>query len=103
GALPIDELTIVEAGGDKRYSFVKFQVEILTPGDVIFRFDDANGITAWAETNVLAIQERTLTASFTQGVHQVILAVDRDARKDGSSRVQLTDDGGAQARLVMGK
>ncbi|HWK57798.1 MAG TPA: PVC-type heme-binding CxxCH protein [Parapedobacter sp.] len=103
GALPIDELTIVEAGGDKRYSFVKFQVEILTPGDVIFRFDDANGITAWAETNVLAIQERTLTASFTQGVHQVILAVDRDARKDGSIRVQLTDDGGAQARLVMGK
>src|SRR5690606_26116732 len=34
GALPIDELPIIEADGANRYSFVKFQIEVLTPGEV---------------------------------------------------------------------
>ncbi|MFB2117775.1 PVC-type heme-binding CxxCH protein [Parapedobacter sp. 2B3] len=103
GALPLDELSVVEASKESRYSFVKFQVEILTPGEVTLRFDDANGITVWTEAGALVIQENKLTTRFTQGVQHIVLAVDRNVRNEGPLRIQLTDDGSAQARLVMGK
>src|SRR5690606_16068257 len=93
GALPLDELPVVEANKDSRHSFVKFQVEILTPGEVTLRFDDGNGITAWSEAGALVIQENKLTTPLTQGVHHIVLAVDRNLRNEGSLRVQLTDDG----------
>jgi len=102
GALPISELPVLEAGGDKRYSVVKFQVEVLTPGNVTLSFNDANGINGWADAKAIAIQSGKLTTSFVQGTHQITLAVDRNLRKEGPLLIQLTD-GGAQTRLVMGK
>ncbi|MGV3763598.1 PVC-type heme-binding CxxCH protein [Parapedobacter sp.] len=103
GALPINELPVVEAGDDKSYSFAKFQVEVLTPGNLTLRFDDANGVTSWVGANAATIQEGRLTTSLGKGIHQFTLAIDRNQRKDGALRVQLTDDGSAQVRLVMGK
>lgn len=102
GALPIDELPIIEAGGANRYSFVKFQIEVLTPGDVTFGFNDANGITAWVDAKAVSIQEGNLATSLAQGTHQITLAIDRNHRKEGSLLIRQSD-GGAQTRLVMGK
>lgn len=102
GALPINELPIVETGGDNRYSFVKFQLEVLTSGEVTLSFSDAKGITGWADAKAVSIQNGKLTTSLTQGTHQIILAIDRNIRKEEPLLVQLTD-GGAQTRLVMGK
>lgn len=102
GALPISELPIVETGGDRHYSFVKFQLEVLTPGDVTLSFNDANGITGWADATAAAIQNGKLTASLAPGTRQITLAIDRNVRKEGSLLVSLAD-GGAQTRLVMGK
>lgn len=102
GTLPINELPIVEIDGGKRLSFVKFQIEVLTPGDVTLSFNDAGGIMAWADIKAAAIQNGELTASLAPGTHQITLAVDRNLRKEGSLLIQLVD-GGAQTRLVMGK
>ncbi|MEC3880473.1 PVC-type heme-binding CxxCH protein [Parapedobacter sp. 10938] len=101
GALPIEELPLVETGDDKRYSFVKFRLEVLTPGDITLSFDDANGVASWAGAKAVAIEENKLTTSLAQGVHQFTFAIDRNLRKEGTLRVQLTDDGNAQARLVI--
>ncbi len=102
GALPITELPVIETAGNKRYSFVKFRIEVLTPGDVTFGFDDANGITSWADEKAIPIENGKLTTSLAQGPHQITLAVDRDLRTEGALLVSLMD-GGAQTRLVMGK
>src|SRR5690606_25606735 len=56
GALPISELPVLEVGSDQRYSLVRFQLEVLTPGDVTLSFNDANGITGWSDAQGVSIQ-----------------------------------------------
>ena len=102
GALPLDELPVLETADHKRYSFVKFEIEVLTPGDVTLDFNNGNGITVWAGTEATSIRNDKLVTSFAQGTHQITLAVDHDMRKDEPLLVQLID-GDAQTRLVMGK
>lgn len=102
GSLPISELPVVEIGSDKRYSFLKFQIEVLTPGQVTLSVNDPSGITGWADAKATPIQDNKLITSLSQGTHQITLAIDRNVRKQGPLLVQL-NDGGAQTRLVMGK
>ncbi len=102
GALPINELPLLETGAGKRYSFVRFQVEVLTPGQVSFGFNDPNGVTAWADGKPVAVNGNQAGATLSQGLHQVTLAVDRNVRKQGPLQVQLLE-GGAQTRLIMGR
>ncbi|ODS79316.1 MAG: dehydrogenase [Cytophagaceae bacterium SCN 52-12] len=102
GALPIGELPLLETGADKRYSFVRFQVEVLTPGQVSFGFNDPGGITAWADGKPLPLSSNQAGAALSQGLHQITLAVDRNVRKQGPLQVQLME-GGAQTRLIMGR
>ncbi|HYH56499.1 MAG TPA: hypothetical protein VD772_07810, partial [Anseongella sp.] len=102
GSLPISELPVMEAGPGTQYSFVKFQVEVLTPGEVILNFNDQSGIRSWAGAEEVAIQEGRLAASLSQGIHRITLAIDRKARKQGPLSVMLSD-GEAQTRLVMGR
>ncbi len=102
GALPIGELPVLAIDGDKQYSFVKFQLEVLTSGKVTLNFNDATGITGWADGETASIEGGNLTASFTPGTHQITLAIDRGARTQEQLLVRLLD-GGAQTRLVMGK
>src|SRR5690606_2604841 len=66
GELPISELPVLETGGDKRYSFVRFQVEVLTPGDVTLNVNDTNGITGWTDAEALPFQGSRFTTSFAQ-------------------------------------
>jgi putative heme-binding domain-containing protein len=102
GALPISELPVIETGNDKRYSVVRFQIEVLTAGAVTLTLNDASGITSWAGAKATPIQEGKLTASLPQGVHQFTLAIDRNVRKQGPLLVGL-NDGGAQTRLILGR
>ncbi len=102
GALPISELPLLETGTDKRYSFARFQVEVLTPGQVSFSFNDPSGITAWADGKPLPLSSNQAEAALSQGLHHITLAVDRNIRKQGPLQVQLME-GGAQTRLIMGR
>src|SRR5690606_41978535 len=43
GALPLNEIPIIEYGDDKKISFVKFQVEVLSPGKAILEFNNSEG------------------------------------------------------------
>lgn len=105
GDLPINELPVIEAGAGKKYSFIKFEIEVLTKGNVNLAFNSTAGITAWIGVKPLKLSDRGAVADLPQGIQVITLAVDRSVFKDGALNVQLLDaeSGAAQTRLVMGK
>lgn len=102
GALPVSELPVHETGPHARHSFVKFQVEVLTPGEVTIHFSDPGGIRSWADEGEVPIQDGKMVATLSQGMHRITLAIDRNARGHAPLSVRLVD-GKAQTRLVLGR
>ncbi|GAB2791285.1 L-sorbosone dehydrogenase [Rhabdobacter roseus] len=103
GDLPLAELPVVEAGPNKRYSVVRFEVEVLTPGTLSLALNSTAGITAWAGSKALKPTGQTLVAELPQGTHVLTLALDRSTFKESTLSVQLLDGGTAQTRLIMGR
>lgn len=105
GELPLHELPIVETTASKRYSFVRFDIDVVSKGNVNLAMSATNGITAWAGQKPLKLTEQGVVADLPQGVHTITLAIDRTVHKDGPISIQLqdADTAPAQTRLVMGK
>ncbi|TLV02729.1 PVC-type heme-binding CxxCH protein [Dyadobacter luticola] len=104
GELPIGDLPEVAGAGGKQLSVVRFDIEVLTKGNVILALNAADGITASADSKPLKISDGNITADLTQGMHTITLLIDRDALKQQGLKVELKDTaGGAQTRLKMGK
>ncbi|MFD1139555.1 PVC-type heme-binding CxxCH protein [Larkinella insperata] len=105
GDLPLDELPMVDGSNGKRYSFVRFEIEVVSPGTVNLAFPSTAGITAWIGSKPARLTEQGIVADLPQGVHAITLAVDRAAYKDRSLSLQLQDAANtpAQTRLVMGR
>lgn len=104
GELPVEELPVVEVNSNKRYSFVRFEVEVLSPGNVNLSFNTTGGITAWVGQQPLTLSDQTV-ADLATGIHQITLAIDRGLHQEGPLRIQLQDAerSPAQTRLVMGQ
>jgi putative heme-binding domain-containing protein len=105
GDLPIDELPVIEANATKKYSVVRFEIEVLTKGNVNLAFNATAGITAWVGSKPLKLSEQGIFTDLPQGIQSITLAIDRSIFKDGALNVQLQDaeNNAAQTRLVMGK
>ena len=105
GDLPVDELPVVEAGSGKKYSLLRFEVEVLTKGNVHLAMNSTDGISAWDGQKPLKLAEDGLVADFSQGVHSITLAIDRSAYKKGAVGIELkdADSAPAQTRLRMGR
>jgi putative heme-binding domain-containing protein len=103
GELPLDELPVVESGA-KSYNIVRFDIEVLTKGNVTLALNTPAGVTAYAGGKPLKVTDGNITAAMPQGMQQITLVVDRGVVKDGGLKVELKDaDGGAQTRLKMGR
>ena len=104
GELPMDELPIIEGASGQQLSFVTFELEVLTAGNVNLSFNSGTGILAWAGNDPLKFNEHEALAELPGGIHQFTVAIDRDEFKEGSLRILLQDAGvsSAQTRLVMG-
>ncbi|GHB67005.1 L-sorbosone dehydrogenase [Persicitalea jodogahamensis] len=104
GGLPLDELPVIEAG-QKHYSVARFEVEVLTPGNVSLGLNSSAGVTAWADQKPVLWADEGLVANLPKGVHTIMLAIDRKLFKERAVRVQLLDGkaGAAQTRLRMGR
>ena len=104
GDLPIEELPVVELNSNRQYSFVTFEVEVLSAGNVDLSLNSAEGITAW-----VGQEQRNLTGPLVvhlpAGIHEITLAIDRRIRPHGVLGIQLQDaeHSPAQTRLVMGQ
>ncbi|QRR03074.1 PVC-type heme-binding CxxCH protein [Dyadobacter sandarakinus] len=103
GELPVGDLPEVTSGG-KKVSVARFDVEVLTKGNVTLAFNAPAGITATADTKPLKFSEGNITADLPQGMHSITLLIDREAWKQQGLKVELKDaPGGAQTRLKMGR
>jgi putative heme-binding domain-containing protein len=105
GDLPLDELPVVEINANKKYTFVKFDIEVVSKGNVNLAFNSTAGITAWVGGKPLKLTERGVAADLAPGIHTFTLALDRSLFKDNALNVQLAENetGAAQTRLVMGR
>ena len=104
GTLPIEELPVIDLSSNRKYSFVTFEVETLSAGNVGLLLNSAEGVTAW-----VGKEQRNLADPFVihlpAGIHEITLAIDRRIRRDGVLGIQLQDaeHSPAQTRLVMGQ
>lgn len=104
GELPIEELPVI-GKSNKPYSFVKFGVEVLSAGVVSFSMNSIAGITAWLGQKPITLSGENIVVNLPPGMHEIMLVIDRDKRRQGALKIELTDAGGssAQARLIMGQ
>ncbi|GAB4026001.1 L-sorbosone dehydrogenase [Spirosoma gilvum] len=105
GTLPIDELPIVDAGTNKRYSFVRFDLEVVSKGNVDLGFTSTAGVTGWVGQKALKLTPQGTIVDLPQGVQTITLAIDRTQFKAAQLGIQLQDapQSPAQVRLVMGR
>ncbi|SEI37247.1 putative membrane-bound dehydrogenase domain-containing protein [Dyadobacter koreensis] len=105
GDLPLNEIPVIELNGGKKFSFIRFEIEVVTKGIVSLSFNNATGIQAWVDGKAGKLGDKSLTADLSQGIHAVTLSLDRNLVKQSNLKIQLLDaeGGGAQTRLVMGK
>ncbi|MCY7356809.1 MAG: c-type cytochrome, partial [Rudanella sp.] len=105
GDLPLDELPTIDLSPAKRYSFVRFEIEVVSKGIVNLSLNTTNGITAWVGQKPIKLTSSGILADLPPGIHTITLALDRTALKDGTITSQLQDavNSPAQTRLVMGR
>src|SRR5690606_18544507 len=105
GKLPIDELPVIKAGSGKQYSFIQFEIEVLTEGNLDLLFNSTSGITAWVEKKPMKLHSQGAVANLPKGIHQFTLAIDRDVQKEDvlSIQIQEAKTSPSQSRLVMGQ
>ncbi|WP_227687223.1 PVC-type heme-binding CxxCH protein [Spirosoma arboris] len=105
GDLPLDELPVIDVNAGKRYSFVRFDIEVVSKGNVNLAMNSTAGLSAWVGQKPLKLTDRGVVADFSQGIHSITVAIDRSVQKDGSLSIQLldADSSPAQTRLVIGR
>ena len=105
GDLLIEELPVIKVKTNQPYSFVRFSVEVLSPGTVNLAINTTAGMTAWVDQKPLKLADRGAGINLAQGIHQIMLAIDRQVRPKGPLSIQLQDAGSAsaQTRLIMGQ
>lgn len=105
GNLPIEELPVIELDSNRRYSFIRFEVEVLDAGNIDLSFNSTEGMTVWVGQKPSDLLDHGVVADLSQGIHTITLAIDRRVCKNGALRIQLQDSEhtSAQARLIMGR
>jgi putative heme-binding domain-containing protein len=105
GDLPLEEVPIVKLGSEGEFSFLRFEIEVLSPGNVNLLFPSTAGIQAWAGPNQLSLNSDATQFELSAGIHQITLAIDRNKQKDGLFNIQLqeAEKSPAQTRLLMGR
>ena len=105
GDLPVnDELHAFEIHrGHPPASFVRFEVEVTTAGDVTLAFGETNGLTLWVDGKPAKVSPETVIPLST-GKHTFTLAIDRQKRQQ-PLRVGLvnTAETSAKASFIGGK
>ena len=103
GKLPVEEMPVLEVSPNKRYSIVRFELEVLTPGQVNLALSSTNGVIAWADQKPIKLTDQGAAAELTKGVHTIMLVLDRGVFGDKDVSVYLPDGSSAQTRLRMGR
>jgi putative heme-binding domain-containing protein len=84
-------------------TFLRAQLEVSTPGKVTLALDDAAGVQAWVDGKPQSLAKNELTLDLPPGLHNVTLAVDREARQSVQLSLVDSKDSTAKVQLVGGK
>ena len=105
GELPIEELPVIAAGANKPYSVVRFDIDVVSGGNVRLAPNITDGLTVWVDQKPAKLTANGLLADLSQGIHTVTVAIDRTVHKTGPLSIQLldADNSPAQTRLVLGR
>lgn len=104
GGLPVGDLpSFVVHPSHPKTTFLRFQVEVSTAGEVGFRFDSPKGVALWIDGKPTPVVTDVI-AKLESGTHTLTMSVDQDSRKE-PLRVELIDVTGSTARvqIVSGK
>ena len=101
GELPLDELPVIDVSSSRRYSVVRFEIEVVSKGNVNLAMNSTAGLTSWIDSKPVKLADRGLVADLPQGIHTITVAIDKTQRKDDSLNIQLQDAerSSAQTRL----
>ncbi len=105
GAVPLEELPVAETGQGRRYSIARFDIEVLTKGNIRLVLNSADGVSAWVAGKGLKTGKDEIMAEVPAGHQQVTLAIDRALFKEKELKVILqdADQSPAQTRLIIGR
>ncbi len=105
GTLPLSELPVIEAGQGKKYSVARFDVEVLSKGNVKLAMNSVAGLSLWVGSKPVKLDGNDLVTDLMPGIHKITVAIDRAVFKEQefSAVLQDADVSPAQTRLVMGK
>lgn len=105
GDLPMDEIPVIESESGDQLSFLRFEVEISSSGNIELELNSTNGIDLMAGNESISPQGNSYTIYLSEGIQQISLAIDREQFRDDYLRIQLANasENPAQAQLVLGK
>ncbi|AKD56012.1 PVC-type heme-binding CxxCH protein [Spirosoma radiotolerans] len=105
GDLPVDELPVIDVSPGKRFSFVRFDIEVVSKGNVKLTMNPTVGLSAWMGQKPLKLTDHGILADCSPGIHSILVAIDRNTYKAGALDIQLVDaeNSPAQTRLVIGR
>ncbi|MBP86959.1 MAG: hypothetical protein CMJ64_09610 [Planctomycetaceae bacterium] len=84
-------------------SFVRFEVEVTTTGELQLNFGSADGLSFWVDAKPTPLQD-SMTISLGKGRHRFTLAIDRKARTTPLRiEVNEAENSKAQFQIVSGK
>ncbi len=97
GVLPVAELARIEAGTERKpTAFVRFQLDVTTPGPVLLKLGSPAGLSLWLDHKATAVAE-TVKLDLPIGLHLVTVGV--DPKKRSQLRCEVEDQPGSPARV----
>jgi putative heme-binding domain-containing protein len=105
GTLPLDEIPVVESESGQQMSFVRFEVDVQSAGNIVLELNSVSGIELFAGNEVVSPQGNSFTFDLDEGIQQISLVIDQDQFDHEHLEIQLADasDNPAQAQIVLGK
>jgi len=105
GDLPLEELPVHELESEEKYSFVKFEVEVLEAGNVNLSFNLKSDILVWVDQKSGNLTGDGILVDLPRGIHRFTLAINRQVHNQGSLRIKLQEarQSPAKSTLIMEK
>ena len=100
GDLPLEE---TRSRADQQLTYVRCEIDVITPGNFVFQVNDAEGLTLWVDGKAAAIQSKT-SLELPRGTHTFVFIVDLRERKSSHLRWELAEVKGfkGQAKFIDG-
>lgn len=105
GELPLDEFPSLRRAGRKNYHYLRFEIDVKSPGLMGLRFNDAEEVFLWVGRREVKSLSEEFEVEVAAGIQTLTLAVSKHDRKNRSLSIELvdTENSTAQVQIINGK